>query len=125
MVANQKHKELCLDIVKAEPLRHIHSNPLADEAVVLLLSLADIVDEQRKVQQVFPLDLAIDPAQEAARSADLFRLTHREQAVLVHGVLVVGIELHEAADGPERRNEPLQQMHPMHRVKSLGHTPWS
>jgi hypothetical protein len=121
MVANEKHQELCLVIIHAEPLGHIHGNPLTDEAVVLFLPLTDIVNEQRKVQQVFPLDLTIDSAQEAVRGADLFGLTHREQAVLVHGVLVVGIELHEAADGPERRNEPLQQMHPMHRSERVGH----
>ena len=122
MVANQEHHELCLVIVQTEPLGRIHSDSLADETVVLFLPLADIVNEQREMQQVFPLDLAIDPAHKAVRSADLFGLTHREQAVLVHGVLVVGVELHEAADGPERRDEPFQQMHPMHRVKSRGHT---
>ena len=75
------------------------------------------------MQQVFPLDLAIDPAQEAVGGTDLFGLTHREQAVLVHGVLVVGVELHEAADRPERRDEPLQQAHLVHGSQRGGYPP--
>ena len=45
MVANQKHQELCLVIVQAEALGHIHGDPLADDAMILLLPLADVVDE--------------------------------------------------------------------------------
>src|SRR5712691_6445489 len=125
MVANQKHQELCLVIVQAEPLPHIRGDALADDTMILLLPLADIVDEQREMQEIFSLDFPVHTSQKAVCTSELFGLTQRQQVVLVYRILVVGIELHEAADSPERRDEPLQQGHSVHGSQRIGCPPRS
>src|SRR5262249_32983652 len=70
---------------------------------------ARIVQKQREVQQVLAPDLTIGQADRAAVFEPAAGGLHRPDRVLVDRVLVIVVELNEAADMLERRNEPSEQ----------------
>ena len=83
--------------IEPQPCSRFFSQPLADFTMILFMALAQIMQEQREMEQILPLDFSIHFSEHAGMFGQRFGLRHRQQTVLIDGVLVVLIELHESA----------------------------
>ena len=76
--------------------------------MVLQKALAQVVDQQGQVQHVLVGDAAVDAPQRPGVAGQLRGELHRPQTVLVHRVLVILVELQQAAGAGELGDEALQ-----------------
>lgn len=79
--------------------------------MVLGIALAHVVDQKRQVEDVPRGHLAVDLAEGAGIVEQIRGLVDRAEAVLVDGVLVVLVELQQAAGVTEGGNELFQDAH--------------
>ena len=70
-------------------------NPLANLTVVFHITLAQVVDQKGQMQNLFLLNGCIHAAYGPFVPGELRRPMHGPQAVFIHGVLVVIVELHK------------------------------
>ena len=66
------------------------------------------------MEQILPLDLPIHLSEYSGMIGERFGFGHRQEAVLIDGVLMILVELHQAPYTREGRDEFFQQMRPMH-----------
>ncbi len=120
MLMHQEHQGPGLLLVEAQPRRRVFGQLPAHFTVVSLLPLAQVVQQHRQMEQILPGNLAIDLPEDARILPAGFCLGHSQQAVLIHSVLVVLIELHQPAHRPEDRHDFFQQMRPVHGFQRSG-----
>ena len=89
--------------------------------MILLPSFPEVMQQNRQVEEILAPDLLVHLTEDPLLLRQRLRFRHRQQAVLVHRVLVVLIELHQAPDRREHRDELFQEMSPVHRLESAGH----
>ena len=118
---HQKAQRARLLLVKAQASRDVLGNGLSDLAVVFLAPLPKVMQEDRQMKQIFSADLLIDLLENPWLLAQFLCFRDRQQAVLIHRVLVVLVELHQPSDRREDRDELLQEMGAVHCREGLGH----
>ena len=80
---------------ESEALGYLLSNSAADFRVILLVSLAEIVNQQRKVEYPLVLQMDVGVAQGVFSVGKPRRLLDRTNAVLVDRVFMVLVELQQ------------------------------
>ena len=95
-------------LVESQPNGDLLRQPLSDVAVILLLPFPQVMHQHRQVEDVLAFDATVDLAEHAGVLSKRFGAADGQQAVLIHGVLMVLIELHQPAHGAHRRHELLQ-----------------
>src|SRR5256885_14283266 len=111
---HQKAQRARFLLVKIQASRGVLGDGLSDLAMVFLAPLPKVMQEDRKMKQILSADLLIDLLENPWFSAQFLCFRDRQQAVLIHRVLVVLVELHQASDRREDRDELLQEMGPVH-----------
>jgi hypothetical protein len=76
------------------------------------------------MQQPFPLQVPVDPTQGAGVAHELGGLLHGSQAMLVHGVFVILVELQQAASMGESRNDFFEHTHFVQRAQHFAQSGW-
>ena len=87
----------------AQPLGGVGGDPQPHLAVVFQVALAQVVDQERQVQQVLLRDRTVDPAQRPGSGPKVRGELDRPQAMLVDRVLVVLVELQQSRGRDGRR----------------------
>ena len=91
--------------------------------MVLDEPLAEVVNEQREQHQPLPPDLPPGGPEPALVGREGVRLFDRHDAVLVHRVLVVVVELQQIAGVGELGDDPLEQSHVVQPTQGRTETP--
>ncbi len=78
--------------------------PFSDVAMIFLLPLTEIVHQHCQMENVFAFDPSVHFSQHACVLTEGFRAADGQQAMLVHRVFMVLIELHQAADRAHGRH---------------------
>ena len=122
VVLDQPDHELGLLLVEAEARRETGGDLGADGRVVAARALADVVEEERDVE-----DPAVDPALEdlgrdrqvveELAALDLGEGRDRVDDVLVHRVVVVHVELHHRDDAAELGDEGAEDADLVHQAQ--------
>ena len=108
MLVHQKLERLGLAQRQPQPLGGFLGNPQADFAVVFDKTLAQVVNQQGQVQRSLLLDAAVDAAQQARIGDEIGGPLDRQDAMLVDRVLVILVELQQAAGMREGGNDFFQ-----------------
>jgi hypothetical protein len=91
-----------------EPGRRLPRDSCPHDAVVPDVPLPKIVQEQREQQRTAAADLLPDFPEPSRAAIERRRLLDRVDAVLVHGELVVVVELHQAGGVAKGGDDPLE-----------------
>ena len=89
--------------------------------MVLIETFAEVMQQEGQVQDVLPVNLPIDFPEHTPRMGQRLSFRDPQQAVLVHGVLVVLVELHEPPHPRKGRDQLLQQIGAMHGLERARH----
>ncbi len=120
MPMHQKRHRPALRIVQPQSRRHLIGDAPSDFAMILFLALPEVVEKHREMEQILALDLAIHFTQHPLILPEGFHFRDRQQAVLVDGVLMILIELHQPPHRRAHGNQLLQQMRAVHRFQGGG-----
>ncbi len=118
---HQEHQGPRFLLIKPQPVGGLFGKRPSNLAMILLPSFPEVMQQNRQVEEILAPDLLVHLTEDPLLLRQRLRFRHRQQAVLVHRVLVVLIELHQAPDRREHRDELFQEMRPVHRLESAGH----
>ena len=130
-LGNARHEQVMLDhqaqgmrggAVQAEAPRHAHGQFAADFLVLAgVIGLADVVQQQRQVEHEGTLEMLeqgrVSAEGRLAGLPDAVQLLEANQRVLVGGVLVIKLVLHQAGEPAELGNVFAEQIHLVHRAQ--------
>ena len=110
VMLDQPRGGLGLGRVQAKPRAELAGDPRADDRMILVPSLGDVVNEGGDIERTAIVDGADDLARHRMLGGEAAALDARQKSdgadqVLVHGEVVVHVELHHRDDAPEIRDE--------------------
>ena len=105
---------------QSQPFGRGDRDERSDFAVVVVVALAQIVDQQGEVQQPLVPQIAISSAHRPRVVEELGGAFHRAQAMFVDRVLVVIVELHKVARMLQSGDELLEHAQFMQLAQQMG-----
>ncbi len=108
VLVHQEFQHLGFAHRQPQPAGRLVGDTQANVAVVFDEPLAQVVNQQGQVQRALLLDAPVDAAQHSRVGAEVGRPLDRQDAMLVDGVLVIFVELQQAAGVGEVGNDFFQ-----------------
>ena len=109
VLVNEEPQDLGFVRRKPQPRGRVGGDLQPHFAMILQTPLAEVVDQQRQMQQMLLRNRPVDSAHRPGVRRKLRGELHRPQAVLVDRVLVILIELQQSPGVLELGNEPFEQ----------------
>ena len=110
VLVDEESQSLGLVRRDAQPLDGVRSDPQPHFPMIFQVSLAQIVEQQRQVQQVLLGQWAVDSAQRPPVGPKVRGELDSAQTMFVHRVLVVLVELQQPPGVTKLGNESLQEV---------------
>src|SRR3989304_943691 len=109
MAMDEKLERLGLISPQRESLGRLLGDSPPHLAMVFLVALAQIVQQQRQVERGLILELSVNLSRKVAPLDKARRFLDGADAMLVHGVFMVLIQLQQAARVRKRRDDFLER----------------
>ena len=95
-------------------------NDSAGFTVILRTALPQIMEEQGQMQEIFLMNFLIDGTKRPLVFQKTLSLSYRQNAVLIYGIFMILVELHEAPHPGECRDKFLEESRPVHRFQGVS-----
>src|SRR6185436_17350359 len=93
--------------------------------MIFLPSFPQIMQQDCQMQEILSLHLLAYLPDDRGLFGNGFGLRHRQNSMLINRIFMILVELHQATERREYRNDLFQKMGAMHRLKRAGDRTWT